>query len=215
MAKQRYKDPLIIAVTGGIGSGQSTVCKFFEEWGCKVINADLKAKEVIQKDKKLQRELRKTFGGDIFFDNGQLNTKRLAELAFRNELEIQKLNQLVHPRMVESLIEEMEHARFSGKYPMVIIDAALVYEISIEKMFDAVIVVDAPLPLRQQRVKDREGMTRKQFKERVDRQIPLEDKVKWADFVIKNDGTLDELKERSRQVFEKLMRMRTGKKKVS
>ncbi|HHJ53583.1 MAG TPA: dephospho-CoA kinase [Caldithrix abyssi] len=214
MAK-RYKDPLIVAVTGGIGSGQSTVCKFFEEWGCKVINADLKAKEVIHRDKKLQKELMKTFGNDIFDHNGKLNTKLLAERAFRNELEIQKLNQLVHPRMVESLVEEMEQARFSGKYPLVIIDAALIYEISIEKMFDAVVVVDAPMQLRQQRVKDREGMTRKQFKERVDRQIPLEDKVKWADFVIQNDGTLDELKERTRKVFDKLMRMASDKRKVS
>ncbi len=214
MAKQ-YKDPLIVAVTGGIGSGQSTVCKFFEEWGCKVINADLKAKEVIHRDKKLQKELMKTFGNDIFDHNGKLNAKLLAERAFRNELEIQKLNQLVHPRMVESLVEEMEQARFSGKYPLVIIDAALIYEISIEKMFDAVVVVDAPMQLRQQRVKDREGMTRKQFKERVDRQIPLEDKVKWADFVIQNDGTLDELKERTRKVFDKLMRMASDKRKVS
>ena len=214
MAK-RYKDPLIVAVTGGIGSGQSTVCKFFEEWGCKVINADLKAKEVIHRDKKLQKELMKTFGNDIFDHNGKLNAKLLAERAFRNELEIQKLNQLVHPRMVESLVEEMEQARFSGKYPLVIIDAALIYEISIEKMFDAVVVVDAPMQLRQQRVKDREGMTRKQFKERVDRQIPLEDKVKWADFVIQNDGTLDELKERTRKVFDKLMRMASDKRKVS
>jgi len=204
--RKSYKNPLIIAVTGGIGSGQTTVCNYFEKWGCKIINADQKAKEVIQKDKRLQRELKETFGKEIFSADGKLDAKKLAEQAFRNELETQKLNQLVHPRMVEILIEEMERARFSGKFPLVVIDAALIYEISIEKMFDAIVVVNAPLSQRQQRVRQRDGMNKKQFKERMDRQIPLEDKVKWADYVIENDGTLEELEVRSKKVFQELIR---------
>ena len=115
---QRYKNPLIVAVTGGIGSGQSTVCSFFKEWHCKVINADVKAKEVIQHDRKLQNELKLAFDRSIFRKDRTLDTKRLAELAFKDEISTQKLNQLVHPRMVESLVEEMEQARFSGKYPI-------------------------------------------------------------------------------------------------
>ncbi|HID40441.1 MAG TPA: dephospho-CoA kinase [Calditrichaeota bacterium] len=204
---KKIKNPLVIAVTGGIGSGQSTVCSFFEEWKCKVINADQKAKEVIRKDRKLQQELKQVFGNDIFFKSRELNTKRLAELAFKDELQTLRLNQLVHPRMVESLIEEMERARFSQKYPLIIIDAALVYEISIEQMFDYIVVVNAPTQLRSKRVGERDRMTKKQFSERVSKQIPLQDKVKWADFVIENDGTLEELKERTRKVYEKLMEL--------
>jgi dephospho-CoA kinase len=129
----------------------------------------------------------------------------LAELAFKDEISTQKLNQLVHPRMVESLVEEMEQARFSGKYPIIIIDAALIYEISIENMFDAVIVVDAPVRLREKRVMERDSMTRNEFRSRLNKQIPLEDKVSWADYVIKNDGTVDNLKQKSRTIFNLLM----------
>jgi len=202
---RKYRNPLVVAVTGGIGSGQSTVCSFFEAWNCKVINADQKAKEVIRKDRQLQKQLKQVFGDDIFFRNRELNAKRLAELAFKDEIQTLKLNQLVHPRMVESLVEEMERARFSQKYPIIIIDAALVYEISIEQMFDYIIVVNAPMNLRSQRVAGRDGMTKKQFSERASKQIPLQDKAKWADFVIENDGTLDELKERTRKVYDALM----------
>ena len=202
---QRYKNPLIVAVTGGIGSGQSTVCSFFKEWHCKVINADVKAKEVIQHDRKLQNELKLAFDRSIFRKDRTLDTKRLAELAFKDEISTQKLNQLVHPRMVESLVEEMEQARFSGKYPIIIIDAALIYEISIENMFDAVIVVDAPVRLREKRVMERDSMTRNEFRSRLNKQIPLEDKVSWADYVIKNDGTVDNLKQKSKTIFNLLM----------
>lgn len=202
---QRYKNPLIVAVTGGIGSGQSTVCNYFKEWHCKVINADIKAKEVIQRNRKLQKDLQTAFDKSIFKNNRDLDTKRLAQLAFKDEISTQKLNQLVHPRMVESLVEEMEQARFSGKYPLIFIDAALVYEISIENMFDAVIVVDAPMRLREKRVMERDGMNRKEFRSRADKQIPLEEKVSWADYVIKNDGSLDNLKQKSRTIYNLLM----------
>lgn len=201
----RYNDPLIIGVTGGIGSGQSTVCSFLESWGCKVINADRKAKEVIARDKELQQELKNEFGKDVFLPNGQLNAQRLAELAFKDEMHTHKLNQFVHPRMVASLIDEMEEARFSRKYLIVVIDAALIYEISIERMFDGVIVVNASFNERQSRVCQRDGMSKKQFKERVDKQIPLEEKVKWADHVIENEGSIEELRAKTRVVFDQLV----------
>jgi dephospho-CoA kinase len=203
--RKQYKNPLVVAVTGGIGSGQSSVCSFFNSWGCKIINADLKAKEVIQKNRLLQSQLKDAFGRDIFEKNGKLNPSRLAEQAFKDEQQTQKLNQLVHPMMVESLVEEMEVARFSRRYPMVIIDAALVYEISIEKMFDTVVVVNAPILIRQKRVRERDGMTKKQFVARVEKQMPLQDKAAWADFVIENDDTIEVLEKRSKEVYNKLM----------
>ena len=205
--RNTYKNSLVIAITGGIGSGQSTVSSHFQQWQCKVINADLKAKEVIRKNKALQAELKKAFGNSIFTANGKLDNARLAAIAFSNEIQTQKLNQLVHPHMVESLVEDMEKARFSGRYPLIIIDAALIFEISIEQMFDGIIVVDAPLKERMMRVKERDNMTQRQFKERADKQIPLSDKVKWADFVIHNDDSLEVLKSRSRKVLNELLKM--------
>lgn len=209
--RRKYNHPLVVAITGGIGSGQSTVAKMFEKWGCKVINADLKAKQVIQSDREVRKALMRTFGEQIFFRNGKLNTKKLAELAFKDELHTQKLNQIVHPRMVAHIVEEMEEARFSKKFPMVIIDAALVYEINIEQLFDAIVVVYAPVDVRYQRVRQRDGMSKQEFFSRVDRQIPLEEKRKWADFVIDNSKDLETLERNAREVFDKLMRLQRKK----
>lgn len=215
----KYKDPLIVGITGGMGSGQSTAAAYFEERGCKVINADQEAKTVIRKNRGLQSELKKAFGKEIFGSNRKLDTKLLAQLAFKDELQTRKLNQIVHPRMVESLIDKMEKARFSGKYPIIAIDAALIFEISIERNFDYVIVVTAQKRKRQQRVIARDKMSRTEFLERVDKQLPLEDKVKWADFVIDNNGTEEELKAGCEKVYQTLMegqvavpaKMRTGR----
>jgi dephospho-CoA kinase len=209
----KYRNPLIIGVTGGMGSGQSSACRVFEELGAHVINADIEAKNVIKRNRALQSDLKKVFGADIFDQNRRLNTKRLAAIAFKDELSTRKLNQLVHPRMVEVLVEKMEKARFSGKYPIIIIDAALIFEISIERNFDYIVVVNAPINHRQKRVYQRDKTPRKDFNARVDKQIDLGDKVKWADFVIENKTTLDDLKKNSEEVFNKLMEIQKGQEK--
>ncbi|HHM02660.1 MAG TPA: dephospho-CoA kinase [Caldithrix abyssi] len=208
----KYKNPLIVGVTGGLGSGQSTVARLMEKGRAKVISADEMAKQAIARNKSLQKDLMKVFGDDIFED-GKLNRALLAERAFKDITETRKLNQVVHPRMVENIIDAMEKARFSGRYPLIVIDAALIYEISIERNFDAIIVVTATTANREKRVKERDGMTRAQFRERDSKQIPLKEKAAWADFVIENNGTLEELEEKARQVYKKLMEMQKVKER--
>jgi len=209
----KYTNPKVIAVTGGIGSGQSTACNLFQKLGCKIIDVDLKAKQIIQKDVLLQKELKKVFGNDIFFKDGNLNRKKLAHLAFSDEVRTMELNKLFHPRMVAEVIEEMETARFSLKYPLIIVDAALVFELSIEKMFDAVIVVYANLSNRIKRVMARDGLARAEVMSRVRRQIPLDEKKIWADFVIDNNGTVDDLKKQTDHIYEELISdIRTAKR---
>jgi dephospho-CoA kinase len=200
----KYTNPKVIAVTGGIGSGQTTVCNIFQTLGCKIIDVDIKAKQIIQKDISLQRELKKAFGNDIFFKDGSLNRKHLAHLAFRDEAKTLELNKIIHPRMVAEVIEEMETARFSQRYPLIIVDAALIFEISIEKMFDAVIVVYAKLNNRIKRVMERDDLKRAEVLARVRRQIPLEDKKEWADFVLDNNGTTDDIAKQVENIYEEL-----------
>lgn len=200
----KYKNPKVIGVTGGIGSGQSTVCQFLKDMGCKVIDVDKKAKQIINKDHGLQNDLKKTFGDQIFDNRGNLNRRLLASLAFQTEENTLELNRLVHPKMVAEVVEEMEHARFSQKYPLIVIDAALIFEISIEQMFAHIIVVYTSLQKRVQRVMKRDNQTRDEVMARVRRQIPLQDKRKWADFVITNDTSLDDLRKQTEAVFEKI-----------
>jgi len=209
----KYTNPKIIAVTGGIGSGQSTVCNHFQKLGCKIIDVDIKAKQIIQKDVLLQKELKKAFGNEIFFKDGSLNRKQLARLAFSDEVKTMELNKIIHPRMVAEVIEEMETARFSLRYPLIIVDAALVFELSIEKMFDAVIVIYANLNNRIKRVMVRDDLMRAEVLARVRRQIPLEEKKLWADFVIDNNGTIDDLKKQTDHIYEELISdIRTAKR---
>jgi len=200
----KYKNPKVIGVTGGIGSGQSSVCQYLSKWGCKVVDVDKKAKQIINKDRSLQSDLKKTFGNEIFFRNGALNRRLLASIAFQDEEKIQKLNRLVHPRMVAEVIEEMENARFSQRYPLIVIDAALIYEISIEQIFDSIIVVYTSLNKRIERVMNRDGHTRDEIMARVRRQISLEEKKSWADYVIDNKGTVEDLEKQTQIVFDKI-----------
>ena len=138
MKKRR---PLVIAVTGGMGTGQSSVCQFLHYLGAKAINADKIAKREIENNAAVQKELKKTFGAKIFYPNGKLNRKLLARLAFADEAKTVRLNKIVHPQMVSRIIEIIESARDSGRYSMIVVDAALIFELSLENMFDAVVVV--------------------------------------------------------------------------
>ena len=196
---------MVIAVTGGIGSGQTTVSNLFQNIGCKIIDVDIKAKQIIQKDELLQKDLKKAFGNEIFFKDGSLNRKQLAHLAFRDEAKTLELNRIIHPRMVAEVIEEMETARFSQRYPLIIVDAALIYEISIEKMFDAVIVVFANLNTRIKRVMERDDLKWAEVLARVQRQIPLEEKKSWADYVVDNNGAKEDLNKQVDNVYEELI----------
>ncbi len=200
----RYLDTRVVAVTGGIGSGQSSVCAFLASQGCKVIDVDLRAKQIIEKDSALQQELRRSFGNDIFDEQGQLKRRLLASLVFGDSEKTRRLNRLVHPRMVAEIVEEMEEARFSQRYPLVVVDAALIFELNMEKMFDAVIVVHADLETRIQRVIIRDGQSRTEILARVQHQIPLEDKIHWATFEIDNNGSVEDSKRQTWNVFEKL-----------
>lgn len=203
--RKKFNNPKIVAVTGGIGSGQTTVCEEFKRMGSKIINVDKKAKEIIRKDKTVQNELKKEFGKYVFYRNGKLNKKLLAQIVFNDEGKVQKLNSIVHPRMVESMIEEMETARFSGNYPLIIIDAALIYEINIEHLFDAVIVVYANKTQRIKRVAARDKMKKEDITARIDKQIPLDEKRKWADYVIDNRGEIEDLKIQVERTFNELI----------
>ena len=200
----KYLDTRIVAVTGGIGSGQSSVCAVLASQGCKVIDVDLRARQIIEKDTALQQELKRSFGNDIFDEQGQLKRRLLASLVFNDADKTRRLNRLVHPRMVPEIVEEMEEARFSQRYPLVVMDAALIFELNMEKMFEAVIVVHANLETRIQRAMNRDAQSRGEIMARIQQQIPLEDKIHWATYQIDNNGSPEDLKKQSLNVFEKL-----------
>jgi len=202
----KQEDVVLVAITGGIGCGQSSVAKFLEEMGAKVINADQMGHKVVNEDPEAKNEIRKHFGNKVFFRNGKLNRKLLGRIVFEDEAKTQLLNKIVHPRMVSRIIDEIEEARDTGKYKVIAIDAALIYEINLEHMFDAVAVVSSRLKNRIDRIVERDGLSEKEILDRISKQIPIEDKVKWADFVINNNSSLEQLKKRSVSLYHKLIK---------
>ncbi len=199
-------DALIVAVTGGIGCGQSTVAKFLETQGAKVIDADSIAHAVVDNDESVRREIRRQLGNQYFLSNGRLNRRLLGQAVFEDERKLYNLNQIVHPRMVSRIVEKIESTKNAGNHPVIVIDAALVYEIKIENIFDAVVVVSSRLKERISRVKKRDGLTEKEIRDRISKQIPIQEKVKWADFVVYNNSTLERLEERSKQLYRDLLK---------
>lgn len=199
------QEPLIIAVTGGMGCGQSTVCKFLRRQGVKVINADQAAKQEIESNPEIKSELKNAFGSKVFYHNGKLNRKYLARIAFSDEAKTQRLNRIVHPQMVSRIIEMIEEARESGKYKIIAVDAALIYELNLESMFDAVVVVIARLKQRIERVKARDKLSEKEIVDRINKQLPIHEKVKWADFVVYNYADMSKLEQNSRRLYRSLL----------
>jgi dephospho-CoA kinase len=196
--------PLVIAVTGGMGTGQSSVCKIMQKLGAKTINADQVAKREIENNVSVQKELKKTFGAKVFYRNGKLNRKLLARLAFADEAKTVRLNKIVHPQMVARIIDIIENARDAGRFSMIVVDAALIYELSLENMFDAVVVVAAKMKNRVERIKQRDKLSDKEISDRMSKQIPIEDKIEWADYLIENNDTLEQLEGKVKKLFRQL-----------
>lgn len=175
---------MLVGITGGIGSGKSTVCKVFEVLGVPVYYADDRAKYLMQHNEPLKEALMEAFGSQIYND-GVLDRQLLASMVFNDKGKLAKLNSLVHPAVAQDGLEwQMQHSQ----YPYTLREAALLFEAGIYKALHKIIVVSAPLDVRIERVMDRDNVTAEQVKARIANQWSEEEKVALADFVITNDG---------------------------
>jgi len=173
---------LKIGLTGGMGSGKSTVAKIFELLNVPVYYADIASKRLYHTDKELMADLKKHFGSSIY-TNDQLNRSKLAELVFNNPEQLELLNSLVHP----PTIRDAEEWMLQQTAPYVIKEAALIFESGSATGLDYVIGVKAPLPIRTKRVMDRDAVTREQVLARMSRQMDEEIKMRLCDFIINNN----------------------------
>ena len=172
-----------IGITGGIGSGKTYVSKVFESLGIPVFNADIEAKKLMSTSSELIQSIKYEFGDDIF-DDYILNTKKLASVVFSDTEKLRKLNSLVHP------IVRQEFLRWQVKKnsTYIIKEAAILFESDSNKGLDAVICVTAPINLRIDRVKLRDGYSYREIKNRIENQISQEEKENLSDYIIVNDG---------------------------
>jgi len=176
---------LKIGITGGIGSGKTTVCKIFEVLGIPVFYADPEAKNIMVKDELLIAGIKETFGEESYFSDGTLNNKHIAGIVFNDEAELKKLNALVHPAVFRGF--DNWEKQIPASTPYTLKEAALLFESGSYKMCDINILVTAPLELKISRVMQRDGISAEQVKARMDKQLSDEEKVKLADYSIIND----------------------------
>lgn len=206
---QTLSKVLKIGITGGIGSGKSTVCRLFEELGIPVYNADERAKYLMQHEHYLIDEIKKNFGEEVY-ENGQLNRALLASKVFHDKEKVNLLNSLVHPavfRDSERWVEEQQTAH----PPYAIKEAALLIEAGSYKYLDKLIVVTAPLAVRLQRVCERDQVSVEEVQARMKNQLPEEEKIKLADFVIVNDKGREDLRIQVQKIHEQLVELSGGK----
>ena len=180
-------------MTGGIGSGKSTVCSLFSQLGRVVISADEIARRLADHDENVKNRILKTLGKEVYFKNGLLNRKRVADLVFQHESLRKKLNAILHPQVFRAIDAQVQKLSDSRRSPYVVIEAALIYETGMDERLDYTIVVDAREETRVERVMARDGCSRKEVLDRIRSQMPVEKKLKKADFVIGNERTKSEL----------------------
>lgn len=178
------KKPLQIGLTGGIGSGKSTVAKVFELLGVPVYYADTRSKYILQNNVQVKQKIKEYWGVKVLDTAGNIDTKALAAIVFNSESELQKLNAVLHP-LVSKDYKQWLNTQTSV---LVMKEAAILIESGSYKTCDKIIVVTVPEALAVERVKLRDNVSEEQVRARMSKQMPSDEKVKYADFVIVNDG---------------------------
>lgn len=191
----------IIGLTGGIGSGKTTVLKLFKQLGCATYVADIEAKKLMNTNSKLINQI-KLLLGDNAYVNGNLNRNYIAEIVFNNKEKLKALNALVHPAVREDFKNFVKNA----KAELIIYEAAILFESGSDKLCDFVITVATDIDERIERIIKRDGVTKEQILERMQHQLNDEEKIKKADFVINNSDIFN-AKEQVATIYKILMKL--------
>ncbi|MCB9263295.1 MAG: dephospho-CoA kinase [Flavobacteriales bacterium] len=185
---------LKIGITGGIGSGKSTVCNIFSHLGIPVYNADNRAKQLMHEDETLKKNIRLAFGWDAYNKEGELDRAYLSKLVFNNPAQLKILNQIVHPAVFNDY-ENWSKKQEEAGHPYSIKEAALLIEAQSYKNLDKLIVVTSPIDVRLDRITKRDNLRREEVLKRIENQLSDKERLKHADFVIKNSSSFSLIKQ--------------------
>ena len=193
----------VIGLTGGIGSGKSTVAQFLAELGAVILDTDRVGHEVLKPDTEAWREVVAAFGRQILTPGGDVDRKKLGEVVFGNPESLVRLNQIVHPQIGKVVKAQLEEYRRQG-VRVVVLEIPLLVETGGTSLVDEVWVTIASESVVLRRLEERSELSRQQSLARIRSQISNEERVKHADVVIKNDGSLDELKAKVKKLWQRL-----------
>lgn len=195
-----------VGITGGIGSGKSTVCRIWSELGAEVLDADQLAKTLMTDSPEIRERIIEEFGQDAYGSDGALNRAFLAREAFEKG-RVELLNSIVHPVVKRETRRLIEEARKQG-VEMYVKEAALLLDAGRPEEFDFIVLVTAGEDQRVRWVVERDQTESEAVRDRISRQKPTEELLPLSDFVIENDGSLQRLRERSTELYHKMKRLK-------
>jgi dephospho-CoA kinase len=206
MAKEKM---IIVGLTGSVGTGKSTVTNFFRELGAYIIDWDELARKVTRPHLKAWKEIIEYFGKDILNADLTINRQKLAEIVFSDKDKLTKLNQIVHPEVFKEDKRITKEIKSLDLDALIIKDIPLLFEVARPIVVDKVIVVSASEQTQLRRLEEK-GMSRKDATDRIKSQLPLEKKIKSADFVINNDGPPEVTKRQVEKIYSLLRSRKNG-----
>ena len=194
---------LLVGLTGNIGSGKSTVDQLLSERGATIIDADVLSRRAVEIGTPAYRAIVERWGTSILGPDGMLDRGALRRIVFSDPAELEQLNTLVHPEVERMRAELVEAARLRGD-KLVVCDVPLLFERKMTDLFDRIVLVDAPRPVRLERLVRERGLRETEAMDMIVAQMPAELKRARADFVIDNVGTLTQLDARVAEVWSAL-----------
>lgn len=198
---------LRVGLTGGLASGKSFVGKTLRSFGAHVIDADALGHQVLARGGPAYTAVVAEFGAEVLNDDGQIERKKLGTQVFGNPERLARLNALVHPHVIAMEEEYLKEAERQDPQGIAVVEAAILIETGSYKRFDKLILVWCTPEQQIARSMHRDGCTLEEARARVARQMPLEDKRKFADFVIDTSGEKERTVEQTRLVYEALRRL--------
>ena len=193
----------VIGVTGSLGSGKSTVTKMFVGLGAKALDADAIAHHLMRPGSICFQQIIKTFGKDIL-TAGRIDRKRIAERVFCNSRQLRKLERIIHPEVHKVILAKVKQYKTRNRKGVVIIDVPLLFEVKLDREVDISIVVKASKANQIARATKLLNITKSEAERRIKAQMPLRQKIRLADMIIDNNGTLNQTKKQVKQIWEKL-----------
>lgn len=195
---------LRVGLTGSIGVGKSFVSRVLAELGCRVLDADETAREVVMLGSPALRDVVAAFGAEILREDGSLDRSKLGALVFADTGELAKLNSILHPYIIAKQDERLREWEALGPKGIAIVDAALMIESGGYKRFDKLIVVHCRTEVQLQRVMARDNLSREEAEKRIGAQMSQEEKKKFADYLIDTSDGFEAVRKRTTEVYGEL-----------
>jgi dephospho-CoA kinase len=191
----------LVGLTGGIASGKSTVAAILRRLGAAVVDADDLSREVVQPGQEGWKEIVDSFGADVLQPDQTLDRQKLRKIIFDDPQARKKLEAIIHPQ-VRALAEERIREYAAAGYEIVVYEVPLLFEVKLHHSLRPVVLVACDIATQIKRLQERDRLTETEARKHIDAQMSLEEKRRLADYVIENDGGLEELERRVRMVLE-------------